>query len=54
MGIMRILIALVLFIGSALMTVAQEMGQETRNGQVYKIHAFKQAILYTDCIKNIR
>src|SRR5690554_5841223 len=39
MGIMRILIALILLFGSVLMTFGQEMGQETRNGQVYKIHA---------------
>ncbi len=36
---MRILIALIIFLGSSFAVLSQEIGQETRDGKLYKIHA---------------
>lgn len=39
MGIMRILIALIIFLGGSFAALSQEIGQETRDGKLFKIHA---------------
>jgi LysM repeat protein/ABC-type branched-subunit amino acid transport system substrate-binding protein len=39
MGIMRILIALIIFLSSCFAALSQEIGQETRDGKLFKIHA---------------